>query len=91
MIWDCGLLISLLCFDVGCAGPPEGVDECHGHRLHSLSDGGIMVCPESGWRYKEVETGVLPYLDWPEDEVLPVTEKDRGAGEPRSRGDTDHG
>jgi hypothetical protein len=45
-----------------------------------------MVCPESGWRYKEVETGVLRYLDWPEDEALPVTEKDRGAGERRGRG-----
>jgi hypothetical protein len=57
------------------------VDECHGHRLHSPSDGGIMVYPESGWHYEEVETGVLRYLDWLEDEALPATEKDRGAGE----------
>jgi len=42
----------------------------HGHRLHESSDGGIMVCPESGWRYKEVEPGVLCCLDWSEDEPL---------------------
>ena len=45
----------------------------HGHRLHNPSDDGIMVCPESGWRYKEVEPGVLRCLDWPEDEALPMT------------------
>ena len=43
----------------------------HGHHLHNLSNGGIIVCPESGWRYKEVEPGVLRCLDWPEDEPLP--------------------
>ncbi len=32
---------------------------------------GILVCPESGWRYKEVEPGVLRCLDWSEDEPLP--------------------
>lgn len=31
---------------------------------------GIMVCPETGWRYQEVETGVLRCLDWPEDKEL---------------------
>jgi UDP-2-acetamido-3-amino-2,3-dideoxy-glucuronate N-acetyltransferase len=29
-----------------------------------------MLCPESGWRYKEVEPGVLRCLDWPEDKSL---------------------
>ena len=43
----------------------------YGLRLHESSDGGIMLCPESGWRYKEAETGVLRCLDWSEDEPLP--------------------
>lgn len=42
----------------------------HGHRLRDPSDDGIMICPETGWRYKEVEPGVLRCLDWPEDEPL---------------------
>jgi len=45
----------------------------HGHRLQNPSDEGIMICPESGWRYKEVEPGVLRCLDWPEDEPLPAS------------------
>ncbi len=43
----------------------------HGHRLSGPDAEGIMVCPESGWRYREVEPGVLRCLDWPEDEPLP--------------------
>ena len=30
-----------------------------------------MACPESGWRYQQVEPKVLRCLDWPEDEPLP--------------------
>jgi hypothetical protein len=45
----------------------------HGHRLHNPNDDDIMVCRESGWRYKEAEPGVLRCLDWPEDEALPMT------------------
>ena len=44
----------------------------HGHRLANPDADGVMICPESGWRYKEVEPGVLRCLDWPEDEPLPV-------------------
>jgi len=50
----------------------------HGHRLQNPGEDGVMVCPESGWRYKEVEPGVLRCLDWPEDEPLP--EPKGGAG-----------
>jgi UDP-2-acetamido-3-amino-2,3-dideoxy-glucuronate N-acetyltransferase len=42
----------------------------HGHRLPPPDGDGIMVCPESGWRYKEVEPEVLRCLDWPEDKPL---------------------
>jgi UDP-2-acetamido-3-amino-2,3-dideoxy-glucuronate N-acetyltransferase len=45
----------------------------HGHRLPDPDAEGIMVCPESGWRYREVEPGVLRCLDWPEDQPLPTT------------------
>jgi UDP-2-acetamido-3-amino-2,3-dideoxy-glucuronate N-acetyltransferase len=42
----------------------------HGHRLQNPDANGVMICPESGWRYQEVEPGVLRCLDWPEDEPL---------------------
>lgn len=44
----------------------------HGFRLEEKDADGNLVCPESGWRYKEVEPEVLRCLDWPEDEPLPV-------------------
>jgi UDP-2-acetamido-3-amino-2,3-dideoxy-glucuronate N-acetyltransferase len=47
----------------------------HGHRLDDPDGDGVMICPESGWRYKEVEPGVLRCLDWPEDEPLPETKE----------------
>jgi UDP-2-acetamido-3-amino-2,3-dideoxy-glucuronate N-acetyltransferase len=44
----------------------------HGHRLQAPDVGGAMICPESGWRYQEVEPGILRCLDWPEDKPLQV-------------------
>jgi len=43
----------------------------HGHRLDSPDAEGIMRCPESGFRYKEVEPGVLRCLDLDEEAPLP--------------------
>jgi UDP-2-acetamido-3-amino-2,3-dideoxy-glucuronate N-acetyltransferase len=43
----------------------------HGHRLQNPDPGGVMICPESGWRYQENEPGVLYCLDWPEEAHLP--------------------
>lgn len=43
----------------------------HGHRLQPSDHNVDLVCPESGWRYKEVSPGVLRCLDWPEDKALP--------------------
>jgi len=43
----------------------------HGHRLVEKDAEGNWVCPESGWRYREVSPGVLRCLDWPEDKPLP--------------------
>lgn len=42
----------------------------HGHRLPAPGVDGLMVCPESGWRYQEVEPGVVRCLDWLEDQAL---------------------
>jgi UDP-2-acetamido-3-amino-2,3-dideoxy-glucuronate N-acetyltransferase len=43
----------------------------HGHRLLP-SDDGVMRCPETGFRYREVEHGVLRCLDLDEDTPLPA-------------------
>ncbi len=42
----------------------------HGHRLGEKDADGNWLCPESGWRYREVEPGVLRCLDWPEERPL---------------------
>jgi len=42
----------------------------HGFRLPVPDASGVMICPESGWRYREVEPGVLRCLDWPEEKPL---------------------
>lgn len=39
----------------------------HGHPLSSPDAAGIMRCRESGWRYQEIEPGVLRCLDRAED------------------------
>ena len=43
----------------------------HGHRLKDPDVDGIMVCPESGFRYREVSPGMLKCLDLDEDASLP--------------------
>lgn len=44
----------------------------HGIRLPKPDSDGIMVCPESGYRYKEVEPGVVRCLDLDEESPLPL-------------------
>ena len=43
----------------------------HGHRLPKPDPEGIMRCPESGYRYKETEPGILRCLDLDEESPLP--------------------
>ena len=43
----------------------------HGHRLRDADEEGAMVCPESGWRYREVAPGGLRCLAWEAEEALP--------------------
>jgi UDP-2-acetamido-3-amino-2,3-dideoxy-glucuronate N-acetyltransferase len=43
----------------------------HGIRLPKPDSEGIMICPESGYRYKETETSVLRCVDLEEEAPLP--------------------
>ena len=43
----------------------------HGLRLHNPDSDGVMRCPESGFRYKEVRPGLLGCLDLDEESPLP--------------------
>lgn len=43
----------------------------HGHRLEDPDEDGIMVCPESGYRYQEQEPGLLRCLELDEEAPLP--------------------
>lgn len=45
----------------------------HGHRLEHPDKDGVMICPESGFRYKESAPGTLRCLDLDEDAALPST------------------
>jgi UDP-2-acetamido-3-amino-2,3-dideoxy-glucuronate N-acetyltransferase len=44
----------------------------HGHRLVNRDEQGNLICSQSGWRYQEVEPGVLRCLDHAEDTPLVV-------------------
>lgn len=57
-------------FIVGVPGRQKGWMSRHGHILKSNEED-IMICPESGFRYKEVSPGILKCLDLDEEEPLP--------------------
>jgi UDP-2-acetamido-3-amino-2,3-dideoxy-glucuronate N-acetyltransferase len=44
----------------------------HGHVLKRPDGKGVMICPESGLKYKEVEKGVVRCLDLDEETELPA-------------------
>ena len=44
----------------------------HGHRLSHPDADGIMRCPEVGYRYREIEPGVVRCIDIPENAPLPL-------------------
>jgi UDP-2-acetamido-3-amino-2,3-dideoxy-glucuronate N-acetyltransferase len=56
---------------LGVPATQKGWMSRHGHRLPQPDQDGVMHCPESGWRYREVAPGTLRCLDWDEDEPLP--------------------
>lgn len=43
----------------------------HGHRLVEPDGDGTMICPESGYRYRELSPGVMRCLDLDEESALP--------------------
>ena len=55
---------------IGNPARPAGWMSRHGHRLGSPDADGVMVCPEAGYRYQEVEPGVLRCLDLDEEAKL---------------------
>lgn len=55
---------------VGVPALQKGWMSRHGFRLSKPDHDGILKCPESGWRYREVQPGVVRCLDWPEDKPL---------------------
>lgn len=55
---------------VGVPARQEGWMSRHGHRLEPDGNG-VMICPESGFRYAEVEPGLLRCLDLDESSPLP--------------------
>ena len=57
---------------LGVPGRLKGWMSRHGYRLPNPDKNGIMVCPGSGWRYKEIEPHVIKCLDWSEDKPLPI-------------------
>lgn len=57
---------------IGVPARQRGWMSRHGHMLRNPDAAGIMLCPESGLRYREVSPGVLRCLDLDEDAPLPA-------------------
>ncbi len=84
----CGIELGLYCFiaagvvvvkDVpdyalmtGVPARQNGWMSRHGIRLGEPNADGVMICSESGYRYKEVEPGILKCLDLDEEMPLPA-------------------
>ena len=58
---------------MGNPGRQKGWMSRHGHILKNPDAEGVMKCPESGFRYKEMEPGILRSLNLGEDAPLPQT------------------
>jgi UDP-2-acetamido-3-amino-2,3-dideoxy-glucuronate N-acetyltransferase len=56
---------------MGVPAKQKGWMSRHGHILKNPDKSGVMVCPESGYKYKEVKPGVLKCLDLDEEQPLP--------------------
>ena len=56
---------------VGVPARQSGWMSRHGIRLPKPDSDGIMICPESGYRYEELKPGVLRCLDLDEETPLP--------------------
>ena len=56
---------------VGVPARQAGWMSRHGHRLGAPDAEGVMRCPESGFRYREVDSALLHCIDLDEDAPLP--------------------
>lgn len=56
---------------IGVPARQKGWMSRHGHVLKNADGEGIMTCPESGLRYREMESGVLRCMDIDEEAPLP--------------------
>lgn len=56
---------------MGNPGRQKGWMSRHGQLLRNPDKEGVLRCPETGYKYKEVEPGVIKCLDLSEDDVLP--------------------
>lgn len=56
---------------MGCPARQHGWMSRHGHRLGQPDAEGNLICPESGYRYREVEPDMLRCLDLDEEAPLP--------------------
>jgi UDP-2-acetamido-3-amino-2,3-dideoxy-glucuronate N-acetyltransferase len=56
---------------IGNPGRQTGWMSRHGHKLKDPDRDGVMVCPESGLRYKEIAVGIVRCLDLDEESPLP--------------------
>jgi UDP-2-acetamido-3-amino-2,3-dideoxy-glucuronate N-acetyltransferase len=57
---------------VGVPARQTGWMSRHGILLPKPDQNGIMICPESGWRYQQVKSGIVRCMDWDEDKPLPA-------------------
>jgi UDP-2-acetamido-3-amino-2,3-dideoxy-glucuronate N-acetyltransferase len=57
---------------VGVPARQRGWMSRHGHILKNPDGDGLLTCPESGLRYREVEPGLLRCLDLDEEAPLPA-------------------
>lgn len=57
---------------VGVPARQQGWMSRHGHKLEKPNEKGIMTCPESGLRYRELAPGELNCIDLHEEEPLPA-------------------
>lgn len=55
----------------GVPGKQTGWMSRHGIPLKNPDSEGIMTCPESGYRYKEIDPGIVKCLDLDEEQALP--------------------
>ena len=56
---------------VGVPAVRKGWMSRHGYRLSEPDGEGIMLCPQTSWRYHEISPGTVVCLDWSEKKSLP--------------------